>query len=293
MELEDLESVMILVTGATGTIGRPLVELLAAQGVRVRAVTRSPDKAALPPGVDVVAGDPARPDTLAGALDGVSAAFLHPRAVGDAAADFAELASEHGVRRLVALSAINIDDPLSAQPSRYRGDRNKEAEEAVIASGLEWVSLRASSFAVNVLQSGWDTQIRAGDVVRGPYADFAESPLHERDLAAAAAHAFLTDDLLGQRQELTGPRSLTHTDMVRIIGDVLGRPLHYEEVPAAVVRQGMLGRGFPEAFVDALLTRYANGVGQPAPVTDQLEKILGQTRTFADWAADHTAAFRN
>ncbi|WP_433193845.1 SDR family oxidoreductase [Nocardia sp. CA-107356] len=284
---------MILVTGATGTIGRPLVELLAAQGVRVRAVTRSPESAALPPDVEVVAGDPARPDTLADALDGASAAFLHPRAVGDAAFDFAKLAHEHGVRRLVALSAINIDDPLSAQPSRYRGDRNKEAEQAVIASGSEWVSLRASSFAVNVLQSGWNAQIRAGDVVRGPYADFAESPLHERDVAAVTAHAFLTDDLLGQRLELTGPQSLTHTDMVRIIGDVLGRQLHYEEVPAAMVRQGMVGRGFPEAFVDTLLSRYANGVGQPAPVTAQLEKILGRTRTFADWAADHAADFRN
>lgn len=284
---------MILVTGATGTIGRPLVELLAAQGVRIRAVTRSPESAVLPSDVEVVVGDPARPDTLASALEGVSAAFLHPRAVGDAAFEFAKLAGEHGVRRLVALSAINIDDPLSAQPSRYRGDRNKEAEEAVVASGLEWVSLRASSFAVNILQSGWNAQIRAGDVVRGPYADFAESPLHERDVAAVAAHAFLTDDLLGQRPELTGPQSLTHTDMVRIIGDVLGRPLHYEEVPAAIVRQGMLGRGFPEGFVDTLLIRYANGVGQPAPVTDQIEKILGHTRTFADWAADHAAAFRN
>ncbi|MFE9323572.1 SDR family oxidoreductase [Nocardia sp. NPDC052278] len=284
---------MILVTGATGTVGRPLVELLAAQGVRVRAVTRNPESAALPAGVEVVGGDPAWPDTLADALDGASAAFLHPRAVGDAAFEFAELAGKRGVRRLVALSAINIDDPLDAQPSRFRGDRNREAEQAVVDSGLEWVSLRASSFAMNVVQSGWNAQIRAGDVVRGPYAEFAESPLHEGDIAAVAAHAFLTDDLLGQRVELTGPQSLTHADMVRIIGEVISRPLRYEEVPAAVVRQGMVARGFPEDFVDSLLTRYADGVGQPAPVTNDVEKILGRTRTFAEWAADNAAAFRN
>ncbi|WP_433714441.1 NAD(P)H-binding protein [Nocardia sp. CA-084685] len=284
---------MILVTGATGTVGRPLVELLATQGVQVRAVTRSPESATLPAGVEVVAGDPAWPDTVADALDGVAAAFLHPRAVGDAAFDFAELAGKRGVRRLVALSAINIDDPLAAQPSRFRGDRNKEAEQAVADSGLEWVSLRASSFASNVVQSGWDAQIRAGDVVRGPFAEFAESPLHERDIAAVAAHALLTDDLLSRRVELTGPQSLTHADMVRIIGEVIGRPLRYEEVPAAVVRQGMVARGFPEDFVDSLLTRYADGVGQPAPVTNDVEKILGSTRNFAEWAAEHAAAFRN
>ncbi|MEV5837221.1 NAD(P)H-binding protein [Nocardia sp. NPDC052112] len=284
---------MIVVTGATGTVGRPLVELLAAQGVRLRAVTRSTETAALPAGVEVVVGDPARPDTIAEALDGASAAFLHPRAVGDAAFEFAKLADGHGVRRLVALSAINIDDPLTAQPSRFRGDRNREAEHAVVDSGLEWVSLRASSFAINVLQSGWNAQIRAGDVVRGPYAEFAESPLHERDIAAVAAHAFLTEDLLGERVELTGPESLTHADMVRIIGEVIGRPLHYAEIPAAMVRQGMVARGFPEDFVDSLLTRYADGIGQPAPVTDWVEKILGRARTFAEWAADHAAAFRN
>ncbi|MFI6364192.1 NAD(P)H-binding protein [Nocardia sp. NPDC050630] len=284
---------MIIVTGATGTVGRRLVELLAAQGIRVRAVSRSPESAALPAGVEVVAGDPAWPDTVADALDGAAAAFLHPRAVGDAAFDFAELAGKRGVRRLVALSAINIDDPLAAQPSRFRGDRNKEAEQAVADSGLEWVSLRASSFASNVVQSGWDTQIRAGDVVRGPFAEFAESPLHEDDIAAVAAHALLTDDLLSRRVELTGPQSLTHADMVRMIGEVIGRPLRYEEVPAAVVRQGMVARGFPEDFVDSLLTRYADGVGQAAPVTNDVEKILGSTRNFAEWAAEHAAAFRN
>lgn len=281
---------MFLVTGATGTIGRPLVEMLAAQGVPVRAVSRSPEGAALPAGVEVVSDDPA---VLAAALDGVSGVFVHPRAVGDGAFALAKLAREHGVRRLVALSAINVDDPLEAQPSRFRGDRNKEAEQAVRESGLAWVSLRASSFAGNVLQSGWQRQILAGDVVRGPFADFAESPLHERDVSAVAAHALLTDDLDGQQVNLTGPQSLTHTDMVRIIGQVLDRPLRYEEVPPAVVRQGMLANGFPEAFVDSLLSRYANGVGQPAPLSPNVTEILGRARTFADWVADNAAAFRN
>src|SRR5438093_101748 len=138
---------MILVTGATGTIGRPLIEVLSTAGADIRAVTRNPQATGLPAHVEVVAGDPSRPETIAPFLEGVTALFLHPRAVADAAFELLALAREQGVKRVVALSAMNVDDPLDEQPSRYQGDRNKEAEDAAVASGLEWVSLRPSSFA--------------------------------------------------------------------------------------------------------------------------------------------------
>ncbi len=187
---------MILVTGATGTVGRPLIEVLSTAGADIRAVIRKGQAAGLPAHVEVVVGDLSRPETIAPALRGVTALFLHPRAVADAAFELVALAREQGVQRVVALSAINIDDPLDQQPSRSNGDRNKEAEQAAVASGLEWVSLRPSSFASNTLQA-WGAQIRAGDVVRYVYAAFEESLLDERDLAAVGARALLSDDLLG------------------------------------------------------------------------------------------------
>ncbi|MEV5741200.1 NAD(P)H-binding protein [Microbispora rosea] len=70
---------MILITGATGAVGRLVVQQLLAEGARVRAVSRSPHDAALPYGVEVVQGDPARPGTMAGHFAGVEAVFLHPR----------------------------------------------------------------------------------------------------------------------------------------------------------------------------------------------------------------------
>lgn len=284
---------MFLVTGATGTVGRPLVELLTGAGAKVRAVTRDPLAAGLPADVEVVQGDPSRPGTIAASLDGVTGLFLHPRAVGAPAPELLALARERGVRRVVALSAMNVDDELDKQPSRHRGDRNKEAEEAAVGSGLEWVSLRAGSFAVNTLQA-WGPQLRAGGVVRGPYAEFAESPIHEQDLAAVAAHALLTDDLVGRRLVLTGPQSLTHAEMVAVVGEVIGRPLRYEEVPAHLAAKGMVQRGFPQAFVAALMARYAGGVGLPAPVTGEVENALGRpARTYAQWVADHTEDFQN
>jgi uncharacterized protein YbjT (DUF2867 family) len=284
---------MILVTGATGTIGRPLIDALVSEGAKIRAVTRHPQAAGLPAGVEVVEGDPAQPDTIAPFLEGVTALFLHPRAVGiPAAADLLALARQQGVQRVVALSAMNVDDPLDEQPSRYNGDRNKEVEDATVASGLDWVSLRASSFAMNTLLA-WGAQIRAGDIVRYPYASFAEALIHERDLAGVGACALLTDALVGQRPVLTGPQSLTHEQMVAIIGEVLGSPLRYQELPPEAAEQGMVQQGLPEPFVQALLARYARGVGQPAPVTGEVERILGRpARIYAEWVADHAAAFR-
>jgi uncharacterized protein YbjT (DUF2867 family) len=284
---------MILVTGASGTVGRPLVNLLVAAGADVRAVSRDASTAGLPASVDVVEGDPSRPDTIAGSLDGVTALLLHPRAVGDAAFELVTLARERGVRRVVALSATNIDDDLAEQPSRYRGDRNKEAEHAAVESGLEWTSLRVSSFAVNTIGM-WGAQIRAGDVVRYVYPAFEESPIHEQDIAGVAARALLTDDLVGRRLELTGPQSLTHEEMVAIIGDVIGKPLNYLELPPQAATERMIAHGFPEPFVTALMVRYAKHASAPQfPATGEVEKILDRpARTYVQWVADHATAFQ-
>lgn len=282
---------MIVLTGATGLAGRLLAAELA-ESHDVRAVTRSPRDAGLPAGVEVVEGDPHRPETLTDALRGAHAVFLHSRAVGDAAHDFVALARALGVRRVVALAAANVDDPLDAQPSRFRGDRNKEADDAAATSGLDWVSLRPSSFALNA-STAWGGQIRAGDDVRYVYAGFEESPLDERDLVAALAKALTDDELLGRRIDLTGPESLSHEEMVRQLGVALGRPLRFCEVPAEAAARGMVAGGLPEPFVAAMMARYAAHRTRPQfPPTRELEKVLGRPpRTFAEWAAGHVADF--
>ncbi|MEV0202024.1 NAD(P)H-binding protein [Nonomuraea sp. NPDC050691] len=285
---------MILVTGATGALGRPLVRLLAREGAKVRAVTRDPDAARLPDGVEVVRGDPSRPDTLGRHLDGVTTVFLHPRACGDSPEELLALAGRHGATKVVALSAVNVDDPLSLQPSRARGDRNKETDAAAAGSGLEWTSLRPASFAGNALVS-WGPQIRAGDVVRYVYAGFAEPLVDERDLVEVAARALLTGDLAGRRLELTGPESVSHERAVALIGEAAGRPLRFEEIAPEAAEEGMVRGGLPRPFVSALMARYARYAAlPPAGPTGTVEEVLGRpARTFAQWAADHAAAFRS
>jgi uncharacterized protein YbjT (DUF2867 family) len=270
----------IVVTGATGNVGRPLVTALAAAGARVRAVTRTPRTAGFAPGVDVV-------DTVADALPGASAVFLNSRALGESLATVVAECRGAGVTKLVALSAINADDAFSRQPSRFRGDRNKEVEQLATDSGLAWVSLRPTVFATN-FAGMWAAQIRAGDVVAGPYAAASTAPIVESDIAAVAARALLTDDLVGQRIPLTGPQAFTNAELVEVIGAVLDRRLQYREVPPDAVRQRFIGLGFGADFADAYMAMLAETVDNPALVTHDAEKILGRAPvSFAQWVSEH------
>lgn len=145
--------------------------------------------------------------------------------------------------RLVALSAINADDEFSRQPSRVLGDRNKEVEQLAMESGLEWTSLRPTVFATIYVGSVWAAQIRAGDVVRRPYAQACNAPIVESDIAAVATHALLTDDLVGQKIPLTGAEEFTNAELVKVMGEVLRRSLRYEEVPPEIVRKNFIAAG--------------------------------------------------
>jgi uncharacterized protein YbjT (DUF2867 family) len=274
----------IVVTGATGNVGRPLVCELAAAGARVRAVTRSPETAGFPDGVEAVSSPI---DALAGA----TAVFLNSRALGDGLADVIAQARRHGVTKLVALSAINADDEFSRQPSRFRGDRNKEVEQLAVDSGLDWVSLRPSVFASNFVGM-WAAQILAGDVVGGPYATASAAPIVDSDISAVAAQVLLTDEYVGQRIPLTGPQALTNSELVQIIGRVLGRPLRYFEVAPDVVRERFIALGLGAEFADAYAAMLADSLDKPALVTGEVEKITGRpATTFAQWVTEHRHLF--
>jgi uncharacterized protein YbjT (DUF2867 family) len=274
----------IVVTGATGNVGRPLVAELAAAGAHVRAVSRQRNAADFPTGVEVVG-------SAAEAIPGASAVFLNSRALAGQLDHVVAQCSRAGVAKLVALSAINADDDFSRQPSRCRGDRNKEVEQAAVDSGLAWVSLRPSVFATNFVGM-WSAQIRASDVVSGPYAQASTAPIVETDIAAVAARALLGDELVGQRIPLTGPQAFTNTELAEVIGTVLGRPLRYLEIPNASVRQRFLGLGFTADFADAYMGMLAQTLDNPVPVTHDVEKILGRPAIpFAQWVSQHRDMF--
>jgi len=268
----------IVITGATGNVGRPLVAALVAAGARVRAVTRAPETAGFPSRVEVVG-------SAAEALPGASAVFLNSRALGEQLPTVVTQCLRAGVTKLVAQSAINADDDFSRQPSRFRGDRNKEVEQLAVESGLAWVSLRPKVFATN-FAGMWSAQIRAGDVLAGPYAAASAAPIVESDISEVAAHALLTDELVGQRIPLTGPQAFTNSELVEVIGAVLGRPLRYRKIPNDVVRQRFIGLGFTADFADAYTAMLAETLDKLALVTHDVEKILGRPAIpFAQWVS--------
>jgi uncharacterized protein YbjT (DUF2867 family) len=283
---------MILATGVTAPVGRSVAEQLLAAGHGVRALTRNTAKADLPAGVEVVAGDLSHAATLPPALDGVMGVFVQAFVPGFVPA-LVEAAQGAGVRRFVFQSSGAVVDGVDEQPSPIAAF-HAGAERALEGSGLEWTCLRLEPVAANALQWAMEVpeQVRAGNVVRGPYGKASGSPIHEADLAAVAVVALTVDGHAGARYRLTCPESLTHIEQVERIGEAIGRPLRYEELPPDVARREMATRQ-PLPVVDAILADWADHVGRPALVTDTVEKVTGRpARTCAQWAIDHAADFR-
>jgi uncharacterized protein YbjT (DUF2867 family) len=278
---------MILITGATGNVGRHLVAGLLAQGESVRALTRDPATANLPPAAELALFDPAQPETLAAALTGTTAVFINPAAVGATIADLMTAASTAGVGRAVLLSSLAVED--DGPQTTSIGAQHKVLEDTVEASTPHWTFLRCGGFATNTL--GWATQIRAGDVVRVPYPQASSAPIAEQDIAAAAITVLLNDGHAGTRYVLTGPQSLTQAEQVEAIGAAIGRDLRTEELPLDVFRQAATAH-MPAAVVEDLLHYYARYNGRLAQMSPDLDKLLDRpATTFADWATEHAARF--
>jgi len=281
----------LLIIGATGTVGRQVVSQLPTTGPQIRALARNPPTAALPPHVEVVRGDLTLPDTLDECLAGVDTVFLVWTAPPPAVAPALERIAKHA-RRIVYLSApLKTAHPLFQQPSPLRA-LGVRIEQLIETSGLEWTFLRPGMFAANAL-AWWAPQIRAGaDVVRWPHAAAPTAPIHERDIAAVAVRALCEEGHAGAEYVLTGPQSLSQSEQLAIIGDVIGHPLRMEDISAEEARTELLPV-IPAAGINMLLDAWAAAIGQPALVTSTVQELTGApARTFRDWAADHAAEFR-
>lgn len=270
----------IFVTGATGMVGRHVVDFLLTAGTEVRALTRRPTTAGLPSAVEVVGGDLENPESLAGLMDGVDRVYLI--ATGETGR-VVEIAKQAGVRRIVLLS--------SATAAFESGAFHRAAERAVEESGLEWTHVRPGMFASNLLD--WADAIRTEGVVRAPYDAARQAPVHEIDVAVVAGTALLGDGHIGRIYTLSGPETLTKTEQVAAIGEGIGRDLGFEELTPEEWRKQAEDEGIPGYAVDWLLGWWAQTVDNPEPVLPDIREVLGQpARTVGEWAADHAEDFR-
>ena len=278
----------ILVTGATGRVGREVVSQLIAEGARARALTRNPNLADLPSEAEVVRGDLTAPETLGAALEGVRSVFLVWTALAEAFPAALEQIARSSDSLVLLSSPHKTPHPFFQQPNPM-AVMFAEIERLIEASGLEWTFLRPGMFAANSL-SWWIPQIRTGDVVRWPYADAPTAPIHERDIAAVAVRALLDTGHESADYVLTGPESLTQREQVKTIGDVIGRPLHLEEISPEEARAEL---GFPAPVISMLLNAWAAAIGQPALTTSTVAEVIGnRARTFRKWAIDHASEFQ-
>lgn len=278
----------ILVTGATGNVGRPLVDDLLAEGARVRALTRNPGAAGFPPGVAVAGGDYAAPGVLAEAVRGADAVFVNIGALREHVGELIAAARRASVSKIVMLSSIAVRDEGDQVLSL--GRQHKTVEDAVKAAGAEWTILRCTGFATNTLT--WAASVRAEGVVRFPYGQAALALIAERDIAAAAVRVLLDSGHAGQTYVLTGAESLTQIQQAEAIGTAIGRPVRFEELSPEQFRQ-FGTQHFPAPVVEDLLKSLSSYVGQTVRMTTDLEKIIGRPATsYAQWAVSHADAYR-
>ncbi|MEU0518183.1 NAD(P)H-binding protein [Streptosporangium sp. NPDC006007] len=285
----------ILVTGATGNVGRLVVRRLAEAGEDVRVLTRAPETASFPEGVQVVQGDLTRPETVRPALEGVERMYLFP--VTTTAREVVGLAGKAGVRRIVTLSSGAVTMGVDT-------DFHLPVERAVEESGLEWTHVRPGEFMLNKLWL-WGPSIRAESVVRDPFPEMAWYPVHEEDTADVAAAALLEDGHDGAAYTLNGPGPITRREQVDAIGSAIGRAIRFEVVTPEQARELYRRQGgFAAQNADFLLgfadysgaetdleavVEFAPAAPGPMPTAEQ---VTGRpARTFAEWAHDHARHF--
>lgn len=271
----------ILITGATGNVGRHLVEQLAAAGHPVRALARDPSAVRFPEGVETVAADLGDLAAFEAAFEGVTGLHLLT-ALGSTnetlpnSTEIAAAAVKAGVRRVTTLW------------NGYRGP----VEEAVEASGLEWTHLQPGEFMSNAVT--WAEEIRAEGVVREPFGLIAHAPTHPADIAAVGAAALTTGEHAGQSYLLTGPEALTVPDQVAAIGEAIGRELRFEGLTEEQGRERMRAMGMSDEAVDYVLGWRADPPAWTAEPSGLVERVTGRpARTFAQWAREHADEFRS
>ncbi|MGW4943752.1 NAD(P)H-binding protein [Actinoplanes sp. NPDC004185] len=256
---------MMLITGATGNVGREAMRLL---GDRAAGLSR----------------DPARTTPLE-TIAHVEAVLYSPRA---ATPELLTRAAERGAKRVVVLSAATVAHPVG--DPRFIAEFTA-AEQAAQRSRLEWTILRCTDLAANAL--AWAPQLRRGEVVRGAHAAAVTSTVDERDVAAVAVRALLEPEHAGRTYLLTGPQPLTQAAKVDAIGRATGRELSFAEITPEQARQGMLAAGLPAEIPDRLLGSLADYARTPGPSSTTVADVLGRpARTFAEWATDHAEQFR-
>jgi uncharacterized protein YbjT (DUF2867 family) len=274
----------ILVTGARGNIGRHIVAKLAESGRSVRGSARDTSGLRLPAGAEAVELDILKPAERV--FDGVTGIFLYPTH-GTPPDEFFKAARDAGVQYIVLLSSPDVYEGVDDNPIRRA---HVPVEEAVANSGLRYTVLYPGWLATNARRD-WAEQIRETGRVGLAFPDAQFTPTHEEDVAEVAVELLTRGAYPGRTLALTGPESLRQSEIVAILGDVLGRPIPVDSLTRAQM-QDRREPWMPAHVLDCLLDSTEAAVGVPAPVNNTVERFTGHpARTFRQWAEENRVAF--
>ncbi len=279
----------ILIVGATGTVGSGLVQALRSRDVEVRALVRDPAKveALRSQGVATVVGDLDRPESLAGAVEGVDKVYLitwnGPSAVLHAH-NVIEAATRAGRPHIVRQGAYGSE--------RSRIVRDHQAiDEELASSGLPVTTLNPTWFMQNAMMAA--SSVASSGVIWMPFKDGRVGMIDVRDIVDVAVEVLTGRGHEGQRYVLTGPASVSFHDVARALSNALDKPVAYVDVPPDVARQSFLDAGFPAWIADGyleLIEDFAANWGDT--VSPDVERILGRPgRSLDTFARDFAPVF--
>ncbi|MEU5883019.1 NAD(P)H-binding protein [Spirillospora sp. NPDC047279] len=277
---------MFVVTGATGNVGRPLVQALAEASEKVTAVSRRPAPGAVPEGVRHVAADLTDPESMRPALDGAEVLFLLVAAEGLEPDGVLDVVKSSGVRRIVMLSSQGA----GTRPANPSHAPLRVFEDAVKQTGLAWTILRPGGFASNAYW--WAEPIREHRTVVAPFGDVGLPLVDPADIAAVAATVMRDGTHAGRTYVLTGPEPVTPREQARAIAGALGEGVEFVEQTRAEARAAM-SRFMPEVVVDGTLEILGEPTEAERRVSPDVPAVLGRPAgTFAEWAGRNAAAFK-
>lgn len=283
---------MILITGASGSVGREVVREMLKTGKEFRAMFRSKEEAAkAPQSVRTVVADFSNAVSLQSALQGVDRVFLvcSPiRELVELEGNVIDASKKAGVKRIALNSALGAGDYDKSFPSWHR-----KVEDKLKASGMEFVILRPNGFMQNTI-TYLAPSIRAQGAFYDAMGDAKTSLVDVRDVAAVAAMTLTTNEHPGKIYELNGPEALTQDEIAKRIAEKSGRAVSHVNIPREAHQKAMLDLGIPEWQVKALLELQDYYVGGRAAKVDGLiDKLLGRpARTMDQFLIEFAGEFR-
>lgn len=287
---------MILVIGATGTIGKSVFEQLSGRGVAARAFARDPEKArhVLGPGAEVARGDLSEPGTIEAAMTGVRKVFL-VSSHGPGQAEREGNAVEAAVRSGTVEHVVKISggDYMGPDSDVAPGFSHWNVERKIAGSGIPYTFLRPNFFMQNTLRLV-APRVASDDAFALPLGEARISMVDARDVADVGVAALTAEGHEGKTYVLTGPEALSFGEVAGILSELLGRRATYTAIPLESFVAASRERGLPDWMIhhyEELLGKVF-AAGKAAYLTDAVLEVADKEPTsFRQFAREHLETF--